>query len=119
MKDVDTHKGKRRFWIIAVVVMTISGAATALASIVLHFTEKGDDQYGCTPETLMMAGKFNTNMYCTREMAACNFLPKFIKAGERGQATVACNETVRFSVSACYVNVLTLTRLLSNGCRSF
>lgn len=92
--DSQYAAGKRRFWVIAVVVMTVSGAATALASIVLHYTEKGDNDYGCTSETLMMAGKLNTNQFCTREMAACNFLPKFIKAGERGDATVACNETI-------------------------
>ncbi|CAO2658561.1 Nn.00g062840.m01.CDS01 [Neocucurbitaria sp. VM-36] len=92
--DSQYAAGKRRFWIIAVVAMTVSGAAAALASIVLHYTEKGEDQYGCTPETFTMGGTFYTNMYCTREMGACNFLPKFLKAAERGNATVACNEIV-------------------------
>lgn len=74
--------------------MTVTGAAAALASIALHFTQKGNDQYGCSSERLMMGGKMNTNIYCTREMAACNFQPKYLKGTDRSNATVACNETV-------------------------
>ncbi|KAF1849727.1 uncharacterized protein K460DRAFT_372165 [Cucurbitaria berberidis CBS 394.84] len=92
--DSQHAAGKRRFWIIAVVVMSVTGAATALASIALHYTEKGPDQYGCNPDVLRMGGKLNTNMYCTREMAACNFLPKYLKTKDRGNASVACNETL-------------------------
>jgi hypothetical protein len=74
--------------------MTVTGAAAALASLVLHFSEQGNDSFGCDSETLMMSGTFNTNKHCTREMAACNFLPKYIKASERSSASVACNEAV-------------------------
>lgn len=42
----------------------------------------------------MMSGKMNTNMYCTREMAACNFQPKYLRGSERSNAAIACNEAV-------------------------
>jgi hypothetical protein len=74
--------------------MTIAGGAASLASLALHFTKKGDDQFGCVSETLMMSGKLNTNKFCTREMAACNFLPKYLKGNDRSNASIACNETV-------------------------
>lgn len=36
----------------------------------------------------------NTNLYCTREMAACNFQPKVLKGKDRSNAAIACNEAV-------------------------
>jgi hypothetical protein len=78
----------------AVIVMTIAGAAAALASLVLHYTSKGNDEFGCDSETLMMTGGLNTNKFCTREMAACNFLPKYLKGSDRSNAAIACNEAV-------------------------
>jgi lysylphosphatidylglycerol synthetase-like protein (DUF2156 family) len=45
-------QNKRRFWVLAVVVMTISSAIAALASLVQHYTKKGSDEYGCSTETL-------------------------------------------------------------------
>lgn len=92
--DSQLAAGKRRFYIIGVVVMSIAGACSALASIILQYAEKGDNQYGCHSERLMMGGKMNTNMYCTREMAACNFLSKYLKGHDRTNAAVACNEAV-------------------------
>lgn len=74
--------------------MTITGAAASLASLVLHYTRKGDDQFGCISETLMMSGKLNTNKYCTREMAACNFQATYLKGSDKSNAAIACNETV-------------------------
>lgn len=74
--------------------MTLSGSASALASIVLSYTTKGNDQYGCTTENLNVGGKKITNVYCTREMGACNFLPKYVKGSDRDYASVTCNETV-------------------------
>jgi hypothetical protein len=53
----------------------------------------GDDQYGCRPERLMMGGKMNTNQYCTREIAACRYQPKFIEK-KQYEASIACNEAV-------------------------
>jgi hypothetical protein len=89
----DVLQSKRRFWVLSIVVTTIAGAVVALASIVLHYTEMGDDEYGCRPERLMMGGKMNTNQYCTREIAACSYQPKFIKE-KRYEASIACNEAV-------------------------
>lgn len=94
-------KGKRRFWVLAVIVLTATSAAAALASLVLHYTQKGDDAFGCKSETLMMTGKLNTNKECTREMAACNFLPKYLKGDDRSNAAIACNETVSISDLNC------------------
>jgi hypothetical protein len=74
--------------------MTAGGAAAALAALVLHFTEKGNDQYGCNSERLATSGAMNTNLYCTREVAACDFLPKYISKADRGNANIACNEAV-------------------------
>ena len=99
------------------VVTTLVGAVTALVSIILHYTNKGDDAFGCKSETLMMNGKFNTNKYCTREVAACNFLPKYLSnKSDRASAGLGCAEAV--SLSFCYLcNMLTSFRSLSNGFR--
>lgn len=83
---------------LAVVVTTLIGAVTALVSIILHYTNKGDDAFGCTSETLMMNGKFNTNKYCTREMAACNFLPKYLIKSDKGSAALGCAEAVSYEI---------------------
>jgi hypothetical protein len=42
----------------------------------------------------MMGASLNTNKFCTREAAACNFLPKYLKGNDRSNASIACNETV-------------------------
>jgi hypothetical protein len=92
--DSQHNSGTRRFWVLSAIVTTIAGAATALSAVVLHYTERGDDQWGCTSERLMMSGTMNTNIYCTREMATCNYQPGFIPKGDRENASVACIETV-------------------------
>lgn len=92
--DTQFATNKRRFWILAVVVTTLLGSVTALVSIILHYTNKGDDAFGCRSETLQMAGKFNTNKYCTREMAACNFLPKYLSKSDKSSASLGCAEAV-------------------------
>lgn len=94
--DMDSQlaAGTRRFYIIAIVTTTVAGMGSALATFVLHYTKLGKNQYGCTAERLMMGGQLNTNMYCTREMAACKFQPKYLRAGDRSNAQIACNESV-------------------------
>jgi hypothetical protein len=88
-------QGKRRFWVLAVTVMSTAGAAAALVSLILHFTEQGDDGFGCKSRTWTVSGgKTNTNKYCTREMASCNFLPKHLRGNDLTNASIACNETV-------------------------
>jgi hypothetical protein len=95
LTDIYDSQNKRRFWILSIVITTVAGAVAALASIVLHYTEQGNDEYGCRPQRLMMTGKMNTNQYCTRELAACNYQPKFImKKDKLRQASIACNEAV-------------------------
>jgi hypothetical protein len=46
----------------------------------------------------MMNGKFNTNKYCTREMAACNFLPKYLNKTDKSSAAIGCAEAVSFEI---------------------
>jgi hypothetical protein len=53
----------------------------------------------------------NTNKYCTRQMAVCNFLPKFLEGSDRYIAEVACNETVSFGTCQRTRRFLTSTRL--------
>jgi hypothetical protein len=77
--------------------MTVAGAVVALVSIILHYTNKGDDAFGCRSETLQMGGKFNTNKYCTRETAACNFLPQYLSRGDKSTAALGCTEAVSSS----------------------
>jgi hypothetical protein len=47
----------------------------------------------------MMNGKFNTNKYCTREMAACNFLPKYLNKTDKSSAAIGCAEAVSFETT--------------------
>jgi hypothetical protein len=78
-----------------VIVTSLVGAVTALVSIILHYTYKGDDVFGCSSETLQMSGKFNTNKFCTREAAACNFLPRYLtNKSDRDSAALGCAEAV-------------------------
>jgi hypothetical protein len=90
----DELQTTRRFWVLAVIVTTIAGFCSSIAALALHYTKRGNNEFGCTSETLNMLGSSNTNEYCTREMAVCNFLPKYLSAGERDTAVLACNETV-------------------------
>ncbi|KAF1926090.1 uncharacterized protein M421DRAFT_423092 [Didymella exigua CBS 183.55] len=93
--DAFDATNKRRFWVLAVSVTSLVGAVTGLVSIILHYTNKGDDAFGCSSETLQMSGRFNTNKYCTREMAACNFLPKYLSTkSDRDSAALGCTEAV-------------------------
>ncbi|KAH3957639.1 hypothetical protein HBH98_228690 [Parastagonospora nodorum] len=93
--DTQLASGKRRFWVLAVIVMSTAGAAAALASLVLHYTEQGSDADGCSSRTWAVSGgKTNTNKYCTREMGSCNLLPMHLRGADRYNASVACNETV-------------------------
>ena len=90
----DKLQTTRRFWVLAVIVTTIAGFCSSVAALALHYTKRGNNEFGCRSETLNMLGSSNTNEYCTREMAVCNFLPRYLSAGERDTAVLACNETV-------------------------
>ena len=79
---------------LSIVVTAVAGSATALAAIILHYTERGDDQWGCSSERLMMSGNMNTNQYCTREMAVCNYQSGFVPRGDRSNTSIACSEAV-------------------------
>ncbi|KAL5113218.1 hypothetical protein ACEQ8H_008913 [Pleosporales sp. CAS-2024a] len=92
--DTQLAAGKRRFWVIAVTATSAAGALAALVSLALHFTHRGNDGFGCHSKTWQVTGKRDTNKYCTREMAACNFLPKHLKGADLRNADIACNEAV-------------------------
>jgi ABC-type multidrug transport system fused ATPase/permease subunit len=92
--DTVMNSTVRRFWILSIVVMAQAGAVMAIVSLAMHYTKLGDDKYGCTQERLMMGGSFNTNIYCTREMAVCRFQPEFARGSDKQYSAVACNEAV-------------------------
>ncbi|KAI1584358.1 hypothetical protein PtrEW13061_008467, partial [Pyrenophora tritici-repentis] len=89
--DSQLNTNRRRFWILSVVVMTVAGSIMALVSLILHYTKRGSDRWGCTSERAMMGGELNTNLYCPREMAACNYQPRFLKGTQRMNADITCN----------------------------
>jgi hypothetical protein len=111
----DKLQTTRRFWVLAVVVTTIAGFCSSTAAVALHYTKRDDSEFGCKLETLNMLGSFNTNAYCTREMAFCNFLPRYMSAGERDTAGLACNETitVKWIQIVLAVNSLVLLAMFS------
>lgn len=77
--------------------MCTSGIAAALAAIILHYVDKGPDQYGCTPEIgkTVSEGKPFTNLYCSRELGTCNFAkPKLKGKPNEWVVKLVCNETV-------------------------
>jgi hypothetical protein len=111
-------QSKRRFWVLSIVVTTIAGAVVALASIILHYTEMGDDQYGCRPERLMMGGKMNTNQYCTREIAACRYQPKFIKKKQyEARSLTSLQVVVKWLQVILIFNALIILALFSTQAR--
>lgn len=46
------EQGERRTWMLSVIMMTVSSICAAFASLILHYTQKGSDEYGCSSETL-------------------------------------------------------------------
>jgi hypothetical protein len=100
--------------------MSTAGAAAALASLVLHYTEQGSDADGCRSRTWAVSGgKTNTNKYCTREMGSCNLLPAHLRGADRYNASVACNETVSPASSlTCVIATNDFHRWWSNGYNS-
>jgi hypothetical protein len=82
--------------------MTLVGLCSALAALIISFTDKGDDDFGCTTTTgkTKDGGVPFTNMMCSREIATCKFMgPVYDKAGsvpniKRWAVTIACNEAV-------------------------
>ncbi|KAL1612294.1 hypothetical protein SLS60_000518 [Paraconiothyrium brasiliense] len=100
--DLDYHSPLRRFWVGSAIGMSLVGLCSALAALITHFTDKGDDEYGCTTTTgkTKDGGVPFTNMMCSREFATCRFMgPVYDKAGsipniKRWAVTIACNEAV-------------------------
>jgi hypothetical protein len=91
------EKPLRRFYVAAVLVTGIAGACSAIASLATHFTDKGDDKYGCTSTTgrTVSLGEPFTNRLCTREMAICNLMnPNLKGTKDAAWSNTACNETV-------------------------
>lgn len=88
--------------------MSIAGAVMAMVSLALHYTKQGNDKWGCTHERLMMSGKMNSNVYCTREMGACHYQPNFIRGSDKNNASIACSEAVslQHNVVTTFANVV-------------
>ncbi|KAF2710586.1 hypothetical protein K504DRAFT_490678 [Pleomassaria siparia CBS 279.74] len=70
--DMPENLPRRRFWVGSVCLTATANFCSAFAALVLHYTNKGPDSFGCHEST--DASGF-VIMSCTREMAACNFMP--------------------------------------------
>ncbi|PSN64118.1 hypothetical protein BS50DRAFT_612287 [Corynespora cassiicola Philippines] len=93
--DADLNGPRRRFWTGFVMLGGTTGFAAALAALIVHYTDRGDDQYGCTSETHAMSSGSNTNMVCSREAGACNFMPQWLSGtSKQWSYELACNEIV-------------------------
>ena len=87
---------RRRFWVGFVFLTTTANFASAMAALILHYTQKGPDQYGCK-STVGSSGF--TTLSCTREMAACNVMPALMdklvdKFDKKWAVPLSCNEAV-------------------------
>jgi hypothetical protein len=69
-----------------------------MAALVLHYTQKGPDKYGCKssvdPSGLQV-------LSCTREAAACNVMPAFMdhyvdEFENKWAVPLSCNEAVSY-----------------------
>ncbi|KAF2441510.1 hypothetical protein P171DRAFT_434186 [Karstenula rhodostoma CBS 690.94] len=82
--------------------MSAVGLCSALAALISSFTDKGDDEFGCTSTTgkTKDGGVPFTNIMCSREVATCSFMgPLFDQAGKipkvnRWAISIACNEAI-------------------------
>ncbi|KAF1960024.1 hypothetical protein CC80DRAFT_544487 [Byssothecium circinans] len=98
--DTDFNTPLRRFYVIAVYITGACSSIAALTALVMHFTDKGPDQWGCTSSTgktfqTPAKGVPFTNLLCSREIGACNFLLPHLKGKDNeGAAAVACNTAV-------------------------
>lgn len=55
-----------------VLLSTLATFCSALAALILHFTQNGPDEFGCT---VTSDGKKGNIFYCTREVSACKVVP--------------------------------------------
>ncbi|KAF2261427.1 hypothetical protein CC78DRAFT_535636 [Lojkania enalia] len=88
--DSEALESTRRFWILSVVLCALASFGAALASLILHFTQQWDDPLfpGCKSE---FEDTKNWLIHCTREVGACNVMPKLEIEGYN-HAPTACNE---------------------------
>ncbi|KAF2796483.1 hypothetical protein K505DRAFT_323280 [Melanomma pulvis-pyrius CBS 109.77] len=94
--DLEVNLPRRRFWVGFVFLTSTANFASAFAALVLHYTQKGPDAYGCRTTT---DASGIVNMACTREMAACKVMPAMIdilekKSGNKWAVPLSCNEAV-------------------------
>ncbi|PSN61706.1 hypothetical protein BS50DRAFT_578225 [Corynespora cassiicola Philippines] len=120
--DVAYQKNRIVFWTIASCVTSGAVVASAIASIILHFTGRGDDEYGCKSGIFRNNTARFTNMWCTREIAACGFLKDHVNAVEqdgRVYPGIACSETtaVKWMQILLAVNALVLGVMFASQAR--
>jgi hypothetical protein len=92
---------RRRFWVGFAVLSLLGEFGAALAALILHYTQKGPDEFGCASDTTPDGDE---TLYCTREMGTCNVLPHWKGLLESENQvfdrswgiSLACNETVSF-----------------------
>lgn len=98
--DSDFNAPLRRFYVIAVYITGATGSIAALAALILHFTDVGKDEWGCTTIT---GYTFQTpakgipfdNLLCSRERGACSFMMPHAKGKDNeGAVNLACNTAV-------------------------
>jgi hypothetical protein len=72
MHNINFSQPRRRFWVGVVVLCALATFASALAALILHFTELGPDEFGCK---VISDGRDGQLFYCTREVGACKVIP--------------------------------------------
>ncbi|PVI07907.1 hypothetical protein DM02DRAFT_235540 [Periconia macrospinosa] len=97
--NTDFNAPLRRFYFISVYITGVIGSISALAALILHFTDKGDNEWSCITHTgytfqSPQKGVPFDNLLCSREHGACNFLATHAKPDQRGSANAACNTAV-------------------------
>ncbi|KAF2635890.1 hypothetical protein P280DRAFT_473532 [Massarina eburnea CBS 473.64] len=98
--DTNFNAPLRRFYVIAVYITGTFSSVASLTALILHFTDKGDDKWGCTSTTGRTSntpakGIPFTNLLCSREIGACNFLtPQLAGKSLQLMASSACNTAV-------------------------
>lgn len=88
----DSSQPRRRFWVGFALLTLMTSFASALAALVLTYTKKGPDEFGCT---LSRNALSEPVFWCTREMAGCNALPAVGAVWDRSREWVFVDAKLR------------------------
>lgn len=94
--------------------MNVVGVVSALVAFITTFTDKGNDEYGCTKTTgkTTTGGVPYTNMMCSRQIATCKYMgPIYDKSGtyagmRRWAAQTSCNLAVSLRMRTSRESIL-------------